>query len=191
VTEQEYKKKKITTKKYPTIIYTMSVIYMLAIFEALLMDCYGLLSRFYIKNLISSKKQLTYEEVISRSDLEDLHDFIIEKELMAFSFKNIADQLESIQLTFKLNFSYKRKSGVRNNWNLNKISDLSEMFSTRNIVLHNNGLVNAKYLIDNPQSKLKIGDRRKIDRSYALDVFGAVLRTGDSLYAIIKKKIGK
>lgn len=39
-------------------------------------------------------------------------------------------------------------------------------FSTRNIILHNDGLVNETYLNINKDSKLNIDDKRVVDEEY-------------------------
>ena len=41
-----------------------------------------------------------------------------------------------------------------------------ELFSTRNIILHNDGLVNETYLNINKDSKLNIDDKRVVDEEY-------------------------
>ncbi len=45
-------------------------------------------------------------------------------------------------------------------------SSITELFSTRNIILHNNGLINKTYLRINESSTLTIGEKKIINEDY-------------------------
>lgn len=68
-------------------------------------------------------------------------------------------------------------------------SDIVELFSTRNIILHNNGLVNETYLKLNQDSKLEIGDERVVSENYLKLTFVIALIIAKSIEELVHIKV--
>ncbi len=79
-----------------------------------------------------------------------------EKIILRFSHSSFNDKLKHLAKEFNLVFPDIEK------WKVNII----ELFSTRNIILHNNGLVNKTYLKINEDSNLNIGNKRVVGEEY-------------------------
>ena len=79
-----------------------------------------------------------------------------EKIILKFSHSSFKNKLNHLKKEFGLVFPHIEEQE----------SSIVELFSTRNIILHNNGLVNETYLKINQDSKLKIGDKRIVGEEY-------------------------
>lgn len=79
-----------------------------------------------------------------------------EKAVLKFSHSSFKGKLKHLKSQFSLAFPHIE----------DKESIIVELFSTRNIILHNNCLVNETYLKINQDSKLRVGDERVVGEEY-------------------------
>ena len=86
----------------------------------------------------------------------DLEEDKRKKIILEFSHASFKSKLKHLKKEFGLIFPSIEE------WELSII----ELFSTRNIILHNDGLVNETYLNINKDSKLNIDDKRVVDEEY-------------------------
>ena len=84
-------------------IYSMSIVNAVARMEAFLNDLLDVLFSLNSKSLISDK-QLTYKEILTFNNIEDLTDFIKQKEILEFSHASFSQKLKFIEKRFNLNF---------------------------------------------------------------------------------------
>lgn len=84
---------------------------------------------------------------------------------MIFFYKSISEQFIIInkKFGFKLEFN-KAKSTIFDK--LVNLETLTEIFSIRNIILHNDGIVNDIFVKNNPASKYKLGDKIILDSEF-------------------------
>lgn len=78
------------------------------------------------------------------------------KELLNFSHWSFKRKLEHLETEFSLVFPEIQE----------KLDIIMEIFSTRNLLLHNNGVVNETYLKLNEGSGRKVGDKRVVTEDY-------------------------
>jgi hypothetical protein len=102
-----------------------------------------------------------------------------EKIILRFSHSSFSDKLKHLEKEFDLIFPDIEK------WK----ASIIELFSTRNIILHNNGLVNKTYLKINEDSKLNIGDKRVIDEEYLKFTFVLMIIISKSIEEQVLIKI--
>ena len=79
-----------------------------------------------------------------------------EKAILKFSHSSFKNKLKHLKNEFDLVFPHIEK----------KESIIVELFSTRNIILHNNCLVDETYLKINQDSKLRVADERIVNEEY-------------------------
>lgn len=79
-----------------------------------------------------------------------------EKAVLNFSHSSFRNKLKHLKKEFSLTFPHIEE----------RESTIVELFSTRNIILHNNCLVNETYLKINQDSKLRVGDERAVGEEY-------------------------
>jgi len=61
-------------------------------------------------------------------------------------------------------------------------ADLDELYATRNLLVHNRGVVNRRYLRDVRNSPLRIGDVRRVDDEYVHAAIATVRTAGEHLF---------
>lgn len=124
---------------YETDIYTFCFINLIARTEAFLNDV--------LETLYNWK----YNEITEELNIE-----VREKTILKFSHLSFNDKIKFLKNKFNLAFPLIEEHK----------SNIIELFTTRNIILHNNGYVNATYLKINKNSNLDLGTKRTIEREY-------------------------
>lgn len=158
-------------------IYSMSVINAVARMEAFLNDIFDALLSSNKKTLISDK-QLSYKEILEYDNIDELVEFIKQKEILEFSHASFGSKLKILEKKFNLKFHEIQS----------RKAEINEIFITRNILLHNNGVVNLAYQNGNPKSKFELGQKRIIDEKYTRRVFMQLIDVGGEIY---NKVLGK
>jgi len=79
-----------------------------------------------------------------------------EKSILEFSHSSFIKKMKFLKSKFNLSFPMIEEHNT----------EIVELFSTRNIILHNNGLVNETYLKINKTSQLKIGKKKDVNEDY-------------------------
>jgi hypothetical protein len=101
------------------------------------------------------------------------------KSILNFSHSSFIKKIKFLKREFNLTFPSieKRKTSI------------VELFSTRNIILHNNGLINETYLKINKTSQLIIGEKKVINEDYLKLTFVLLILIAKSIEEKIKEKI--
>ena len=164
--------------EYESEVLTTALINFIARTEAFLNDLLEILFLWKKKSLISNKN-LSYKEIIECENLDDLIKTIREKEILEFSHSSFKDKIDYFKSKFNLSFP-----GLDDN-----LDQIIEMFTTRNIILHNNGIVNETYLKINKDSNLEKGSKRIIDKDYSHNVYIYSMIIAKSIGEIITSKV--
>jgi predicted nuclease with TOPRIM domain len=128
-----------------------------------------------------SDKTITYKEAIEFENIDELIKSIRQKEILEFSHSSFKDKIRFLNKKFNLTFP-----------EIEKIQDeIIELFTTRNIILHNNGIVNQTYLKQNKKSKLKLGSKRVVDEDYTRNGIRNLRTIGYSIAGNVIEKINK
>lgn len=125
-------------QKYIELSLIMSFTYLIAIFDAKYIDI--------IQTYFTSISECFPPHVT------------VEKKVMKFAYKSLDGQISSIKENHKIDFEIILGKNV--------IDSLKEIRETRNIYLHNSGIVNRKYLDNVLNSPLIEGEYRIIDKPY-------------------------
>jgi hypothetical protein len=136
-------------KHYPALLAEMAFIYLLAIFDAFMTDVFLAVLTARPEMMRSSKKQLAYETILAFSDTKDLTAYMAQRELNEIGYKELSDQLSY----------YKERFGIDVLGSGIALDDLQRIRMNRNLLVHNNGKVNAIYVKTVANSGYKLGDR--------------------------------
>lgn len=164
--------------KYSKLVHSMTVVYAVSKFESFLTDCYDQLLS-WNQNALKTAKQISYKEVLEFESMDDLYQALKDRELLEFSFSSFAQKMQTFEKKFNINYSIDEVD----------VETITEILTTRNIHLHNNGFINDVYLEYNPRTMHKIGDERKIDIEYSIHVISELMRAGDSIQKKLLEKI--
>ena len=129
----------LKVSSYETEIYTFCFINLIARTEAFLNDV--------LESLYKWKDNETSKELSSE---------MRERTILKFSHSSFNDKIKFLKDKFSLTFPSIEEHK----------SSITELFTTRNIILHNNGYVNATYLKINVGSKFALGTKRIVEREY-------------------------
>ena len=156
------------TAAYPNLTYRMSFVYLVAIFDAFLSDIFTEVAHARPEILTSKKKQVSYAKILELGNFEAMVDFIASRELNELSYKSIKEQADYYEDRFGVAL---RDSGV-------SVNELMELRCTRNLLVHNNGIVNHIYLEQVSGSSYRSGDEVKVDAEYfdhAVESFNSIV----------------
>lgn len=159
---------------YPNMAFRMSFVYLIALFDAFLSDIFEAVVR-NRPEMLRSKKQITYEKALEFSSVEDLVKYLAKRELNELSYRSIKDQADYYNDRFGLALA---DSGV-------SIDTLAELRATRNLLVHNNGIVNDIYLEQIPITTYMVGDSVVVDSAY----FGLAIQRLDKVVTFVALKL--
>jgi hypothetical protein len=140
------------------ILLQMGFIYRVALYDAYIRD---VLETFLIHKpeMLKSGKSITHQEALEFSQAGTLVEHLAGKELDEFDRASIKDQVAWI--TNKFGFSILPRSS--------DLPTLIELMARRNLLVHSNGIVDAKYLRCTSPSSLKAGDRVDVPLQYLVE----------------------
>jgi hypothetical protein len=142
--------------RYPNMLLEMGFIYLVALFDAYLLDVFCAVLTNRPETLKSSKKQLSYDRIIDLQASNALIPYLAQREMNEVGYKSIAEQAEYYESRFNIKIA---DSGVA-------LDDLAEIRATRNLLVHNNGIVNSIYLDAVRNPKYSLGERVTTDLGY-------------------------
>jgi len=156
-------------EKQIRILFETSLINLTNIFEFFIQSIVYNWVQAFPNSLNSSEKTITYGELINTKDLESLHQRIINDYVRSFMFGSSNEWF--IKLS-KNNKNLAKKIDVK------EIKIVNEIFARRNIVVHNNGIVNSSYLSIVEDSEFIEGEEVGLSFDYLDNIANDLLVTG-------------
>lgn len=170
-----YVKRIFTAFKYIEFLAEMTLVYLISFYEAFIKD--------YLKAIVTSryeilrsKKTLTFEEIISFQSINELVEFMAEKEVAGLAYDSVDDVAKYFNEKFNINFG--------KNFQLWPI--IREASYRRNIIVHNRGITNKIYCTKTGHKK--IGEKLDTDITYVVNVCNAAIDFMDFTHKQSKKK---
>jgi hypothetical protein len=145
----------VVATEYQGILYDMAVTYLVALFEAFLVDSLELVL-VAKSEMLRSNRQVSYETALQFADRAELVRFMARRELGEMTYKTFAQQLAYIARQFGIDFE---RAGVLP-------GALIEVMARRNLLVHNSGIVNSVYLGHVHDSPHALGQRLVTDDCY-------------------------
>lgn len=125
-----------------------------------------------------SDKSITYSELISlNSNIEDIKERFISREIEAIMREPISDWYDSFKKRQKAKFLFED----------NIFERFKEVYYRRNLVVHNQGIVNEVYLNNIRDKQLLVGDQLEVDKEYLENAFSlTILVLVDTFFGLRK-----
>lgn len=155
----------IKAVSYPAVIHKTTLIYAVSAFEIFLNKFLTILYEAEPRALKNNSKSLTYEEILSHISFKSLKQKMIANILHDFFYKAIADQMTIMDKKFGFNLIFDDTKSTIFDLHVN-LTTLTEIYSIRNIILHNDSVVNEIFIKNNPKSVYKLGDIIKLESEY-------------------------
>lgn len=155
-------------RQFTELIRVLGLSYLVTIFESYIADIVREILLTH-PNILKSAKQFTAETVLNLGERKQIVSYLAEKEIEGLLYKSFPDIVNYFNRKFNINLS---DSGVSD-------ERIVEIMATRNIHVHNRGIVNRRYLESVKESKLKVGAYKSITSGYLRISF-------DSIVALVK-----
>ena len=190
---------------------TLSVVHLVTVFEAYLLDTVREILT-ACPQALKTGRQLTYEEIFSCKDMKSLRALAIEREVEKLGYKSYQNLAKYFAERFNIDFCKLEYIGqtcleeediqvlirdglligdMTNNEPEGMLIDQNavvEIFATRNILVHNQGIVNQSYLDAVPNSSLKIGTLKPLSGKYFRNALGILVVLADAIEDVTVKK---
>ena len=185
------KQMEVHIKSFPKLISSMSLIYGVTHFEVFVTDTVLFLLNKFPESLKNKNKNLTYEEILSFKSINNLKTRIIQKEVETIVYGGIKEQLEYLKKQFKLKLDYMSLEESIEVKQSIYFQELIEIYSARNLIIHNNSIVNNLYLKSNKNSKYKLGEKLNITNDYVTHCMYVLSMASQAIHNAINNKLNK
>ena len=109
-----------------------------------------------------SDKKISYSELMSmKSNIDYIKDRFVDKEIDEIMREPISSWYDSFQKRQKVNFLFED----------NVFNSFKEIYYRRNLIVHNQGIVNDSYLGSVNNASVKLGDKLIVDKEYLKSAF--------------------
>lgn len=156
----------------------MSLIYLFSLFEAFNKDFFQTLFKYKPELMKSKKKQINYDTILKFSDINELHEYITQKEVNQYGYFDIDAIAQILMDKFKINLKEELKY-----W-----EQLRENYYRRNLIVHNDGKISSVYLKKFELSDKDLNKELKCDDTYLEECCRNIQNYIDFIYSSIKKK---
>lgn len=153
------------------ILYSGSLMLLVTYFENTISKIFKADFQRHPQRMSLENKTVSYKILEVSKDIEDVKCHLIENEVTSIMYKSFSDWIEYFKKNMKLNLKYVTE----------KKPILTEIIQRRNLIVHNEGIVNSVYLnlvLKNCRPNVKIGDILIVDRQYIYDAIGLVETAG-------------
>lgn len=158
------------------LLYRSAFVLLNAFLEYLIHDVIHYYYKRYPQSLSEKDKELTLDlsSLSLCSDIDDAVDMILEKKVDSIIYKNLMGQKRFLKEYLSLDL----REGIVN-WDI-----INEAVERRNVIIHNDCVVNRRYLksveltVIPEGKKLKEGDRVKVDSEYFTKVHEEIFMAG-------------
>lgn len=128
--------------------------------------------------MLNSRDRISYKEIIAFSKMSDLIDYLIDKRINDLTFQSISE----------LNRDFYDKYGFKFFETALRERTIAKVAQRRNLLVHNNGIVNHGYIERTMDGKAKIGRRVPLQNASSLIVY--LMRVAIEIDARARVKFG-
>jgi len=156
--------------RYPRLANSMILIYLTTIFEAYVLD----VTREF---LLATARNLRQPGAPSQAPNQLLMR-LVRQQVTDLGFGPIQAKLRFVSETLGVDL----RSGPA------PPAEIDEYYATRNLLVHNGGIVNRKYLSVVHGSTLRVGEVRPVGDEYVRSAINALQRTGEYVYSVLLRR---
>ncbi len=156
--------------RYPRLANDMILIYLTTLFEAYVLDS--------TREVLLATARRLRQNAAGAQPANQLLMRLVRQQVTDLSYGPIQAKLRFVSDTLGINL---RVGPV-------PVAELDELYATRNLLVHNGGIVNRKYLSVVRSSSLRVGEPRPVEDDYVREAISAIQRTGEFLYAALLER---
>jgi hypothetical protein len=164
-------------RQFPELIRVLGLLYLVAIFESYLVDIVRevLLT---CPDALKSGRQFTAETIMKLGTQKQIISYLAEEEVDQLLYKSFPDVVDYFDKKFRINLN---ASGVSR-------ENIVEALATRNIHVHNRGIVNQRYLELVGGSIFKAGAYKPVTRRYLRDSIDSISTLVEFINTEVQRK---
>ena len=166
------------------------VVSLVSQYDAYLGELYRALFQIKPELAFLLEKEFTFQEILKYSDLDELKDFVIEKDIENLLRKSHFEQLTTLENRIKKHTGKEFTLTT----NLPILPTFIEVTERRNLFVHCNGIISRNYLENCSKhkvpniSKLEVGHQLEVEPEYFGRAFQAVFEIGVKLGQVLWRK---
>jgi len=177
---------KVMPQSQLDLLYTSSFVMLICYFDFLVSDLIHYYYRIYPDSLSTKEMTLKLNELKSCGDIGEAIDYLVSKEIDRVLFESLKVQKKYFMETLHIDVRDKIIDWIR----------LEEATERRHIIVHNNGIINRRYIrnLDPsllPEGGLKEGKKIYVTKQYFNDAFNEILIAGIILIQCCWRKWAK
>ena len=157
--------------KQNEILYSGSLILLVTYFENTIAKIFKEDLQNHPKIMSLDTKMVSYKILEMSNNIEDVREYLIENEVASMMYKSLADWMDYFKKNIKLHLKYV----------ISILPELTEIIARRNIIVHNNSIVNNIYLnlvSEEYRKNINYGDILTVDKEYILKAINMIESTG-------------
>jgi hypothetical protein len=164
-------------RQFPELVRVLGLLYLVAIFESYVV---GIVREILLTcpDALKSGRQFTAEAIIKLGEQKQIISYLAEKEVEDLLYKSFPDVVNYFDKRFNINLN---GSGV-------SVENIVEILATRNIHVHDKGIVNQRYLELVGGSTLKVGAYKPVTREYLRDSIGSISTLVEFINTKVQRK---
>ena len=151
----EYKKNS-AVQKQKDILYSGTLMLLVTYFENTVAKIFRIDFQRHPGRMSLENKTVAYSILEMSENIQEVRDHLIDIEVNNLMYKSASEWITYLKKNLKLNLDYVTE----------KLPELKEIIARRNIIVHNDGIVNNVYLSQVKDEDLKKGDKLTVSRSY-------------------------
>lgn len=143
-------------KKQKEILYSGTLLLLVTYFENTISKIFKADFQKHPNRISLENKTISYNILEISENIADIREHLIDSEVSSMMYKSASDWIEYLKKNLKLKLEYVTE----------KLPELKEIIARRNIIVHNNGIVNNIYLSQITSNDVKRGDLITVSRKY-------------------------
>lgn len=153
------------------ILYNGSLMLLITYYENLVAQLFKTDFVKHPERINLDSKGVPYKILAELNDIEMIKEHLVEEEVVSMMYKSYDDWMLYFCNKLKLNIPYDRK----------KRNDIKEIIARRNLLVHNNGIVNSIYLNITGRKDVIKGDYIKVSKEYLNNAIDIIETAGMAL----------
>jgi hypothetical protein len=164
-------------RQYPELLRVLGLSHLITIFEGYLVD---IVRGVFLTHpdALKSGKQLNAETVLQLGGQKQIVSYLAEKEVEELLYKGFPEVVDYFDKKFSINL----------NASTVPAEQVVEILATRNIHVHNRGMVSRRYLQCVKKSTLRIGTYKPITREYLRDSINLISKIAKFIDTEVQRK---
>lgn len=161
----------------------------ISIFETLMSNLLAQIYRNEYNHEKLNDEKISYKDIAHLTSVNDIHEFVIEQKVISLLYENISKWLAE----FVNNFTKTTNKKIKREYS-EFIDIVNEIYERRNIITHNNGVINHLYMKRVNENMIEdsfcIGKEIEITENYIQESINNTLNLGIILFLHACEKLG-